>query len=59
MEKISKAFGAAVNDPAISKKLEELGANAASDTPAEFKDFITKDRAKWKKVAVEAHIGVK
>jgi tripartite-type tricarboxylate transporter receptor subunit TctC len=59
MEKVSKAFAAAVNDPVISKRLDELGATAASDTPAEFKAFITKDRAKWKKVATEAHIAAK
>lgn len=57
VEKISQAFAAAVNDPAISKKLEELGASSATDSPSAFTDFITKDRAKWKKVAAEAHIG--
>jgi tripartite-type tricarboxylate transporter receptor subunit TctC len=59
VEKISKTFAETVNDPAISKRLDELGAAAASDTPAEFKTFIIKDRAKWKKVATEAHISVK
>jgi tripartite-type tricarboxylate transporter receptor subunit TctC len=56
VEKISKAFAQAVNDPAISKKLQELGAEAASDSPEEFKHFIQADREKWKKVAAEAHI---
>ena len=56
VDKISKSFAQAVNDPAISKKLEELGAEAASDTPAEFKHFMQADRVKWKKVAAEAHI---
>ena len=59
VEKISKAFAEAVNDPVISKRLDELGATAASDTPAEFKAFLIKDRAKWKKVAAEAHISAK
>ena len=55
--KISKAFGDAVNDPAIKSKLEALGAESASDTPEEFANFIRSDRAKWMKVAREAHIG--
>ena len=57
--KISKSFGEAVNDPAIKKKLEALGASSASDTPQEFTKFIRADRAKWKKVAKEAHISDK
>ena len=56
VEKVSKSFADAVNDPAISKKLEELGAEAASDSPDEFKRFIQADREKWKKVAAEAHL---
>jgi hypothetical protein len=39
-----------VNDPAIKKKLEALGASSAS---------IRADRAKWKKVQKEAHISDK
>lgn len=57
--KISKMFGEAVNDPAIKKKLEALGASSASDTPDTFTTFIRTDRAKWEKVAEEAHISEK
>lgn len=59
VDKISKSFAEAVNDPGISKKLEELGAEAASDSPDEFKRFIQTDREKWKKVAAEANISEK
>ncbi len=57
--KISESFGKAVKDPTISNKLQELGADAASDSPEEFRKFIQRDREKWKKVAAEANISEK
>ncbi len=54
--KISKVFAEAVNEPDVVKKLENLGATPSSDSPAEFTAFIRADRAKWKKVAAQAHI---
>jgi tripartite-type tricarboxylate transporter receptor subunit TctC len=59
IQKISKSFGDAVKDPTIGSKLQELGAEGASDSPEEFKAFIQSDREKWKKVAVEANLSEK
>ena len=56
VEKISKDFAEAVNQPKIVKQLEEFGATSVTDSPAEFGAFIRADREKWKKVAAEAHI---
>lgn len=56
MEKISVAFGQAMKDASVIKRLAELGSTAVTDTPAEFKKFISDDRAKWQKLAKEANI---
>lgn len=56
MEKISAAFGDAMKDASVVKQLVKLGATAVTDTPAEFKKFISDDRAKWQKLAKEAKI---
>lgn len=56
LEKISMSFGAGTRDPAVFKRLAELGATAAANTPAEFKKFIADDRAKWQRLAKEANL---
>ena len=56
IEKISRDFAAAVNQPKIAKQLEEFGATSVTDSPSEFGEFIRADREKWKKVAAEARI---
>lgn len=59
VEKISKAFAAALDRPEVRKRLADLGATALSDKPDEFREFIRADRAKWQKVAQEAHLSAK
>lgn len=57
--KISRAFAEAMKDPGVEKRLSELGSTAVTDSPAEFKMFITNDRAKWIRLAKEAHLSAK
>ena len=45
-----------MKDDSVIKRLAELGSIAVTDTPAEFKKFISDDRAKWQKPAREAKI---
>ena len=45
-----------MKDDSVIKRLAELGSIAVTDTPAEFKKFISDDRAKWQKLAKEAKI---
>jgi tripartite-type tricarboxylate transporter receptor subunit TctC len=59
VERISKAFAAAVNRPDIAQKLNALGATASTNSPEQFRNFIRDDRAKWQRVAKEAQITAK
>jgi tripartite-type tricarboxylate transporter receptor subunit TctC len=45
LEKISMSFGEGTRDPAVFKRLAELGATPAANTPAAFRKFIADDRA--------------
>jgi tripartite-type tricarboxylate transporter receptor subunit TctC len=56
VDKISQAFGEAMTNPEVVKRLSGLGATAETNKPAEFKQFIADDRAKWQKLAKDAKI---
>lgn len=56
VDAISRAFAQAMARPEVVKRLAELGATAGTNSPAEFKKFITADRAKWQSLAKEANI---
>lgn len=56
VNKIASAFAAAAKRPDVRKQLESLGATPAGDRPAEFLQFMKTDRARWEKVAQEAHL---
>jgi tripartite-type tricarboxylate transporter receptor subunit TctC len=56
LEKISMSFGEGTRNPAVLKRLDELGATPAANAPAEFKKFIADDRAKWQRLAKEANL---
>jgi tripartite-type tricarboxylate transporter receptor subunit TctC len=56
VDKISKAFGEAVQRPDLVKRQHELGATPAASTPAEFAAFIRTDRERWQRVAREANL---
>ena len=56
VDKLSRAFATAMENPDVVKRLAELGATAVTNSPVEFKKFITDDRAKWQNLAREANI---
>lgn len=56
VRKLNEAVNAVVNDPAISKRLIEEGAEIRSMSPQEFGSFMRAENARWVKVVKEAGI---
>jgi tripartite-type tricarboxylate transporter receptor subunit TctC len=54
--RISSLFSEAMQAPEVQSRLKELGGTPMTDTPDQFKTFMTNDRAKWQKLADEAHL---
>ena len=54
VERIAQAFGDGVQRADVAKRLNELGATASPNTPAEFVKFLRDDRERWQRVAREA-----
>jgi tripartite-type tricarboxylate transporter receptor subunit TctC len=50
VDKLNKEIGVADADPKVKSRLLTLGVEPRAMTPAEFKDFIAADVAKWAKV---------
>jgi tripartite-type tricarboxylate transporter receptor subunit TctC len=50
VDKLNKEIGASDADPKVKSRLLTLGVEPRAMTPAEFKDFIAADVAKWAKV---------
>lgn len=62
IERLSTALLAALSDPAVQKKIEDLGAipaKAADATPEALAKLMPTEVAKWKKVVSEAGVEVK
>jgi len=55
-DKISATVAQVMRQPDIIRKLNELGATPATDSPAEFTKFVRDDSARWKEVATRAGI---
>ena len=56
IERLNKELLLALNQPDVQKRLKDLGAIAVGDSPAEFKAFLEKDKARWAKVIEAAGI---
>ena len=56
VQKIADLFAEAMRNQDVVKRLGELGAAAAISSPAEFKKFLIEDRAKWQRLAEQAHL---
>ena len=54
VEKLSADVNRVLADPGIRKKLQDLGADPAGNTPEEFARFIRDDQAKWARLVREA-----
>ena len=52
--KLNAAFVTVLNDPAIVKRIRELGAEPLPMTPAEFGVFVDAEARKWLKVAASS-----
>ena len=53
---LNKAVNAALADPAMRKKLADLGGMMLGGSPADFGKFVASETAKWGKVIKEAGI---
>jgi tripartite-type tricarboxylate transporter receptor subunit TctC len=47
-DRLNKEVVAVVNDPAVQKRLIEVGADPTSSTPQEFADLIARETVKWR-----------
>ena len=56
VDKLNHAIVAALNDPEIKHKLNEIGAEPTPMTPAEFKAFISSEVARWRDIITKANL---
>lgn len=56
--KLNESLNAALKDPEVSQKFVDQGAVVQTSTPAELKELVINDLAKWKKVVAETGMGV-
>ncbi len=56
--KLNTSLNAALKDPEVDQKFVEQGAVVQTGTPAELKELVVNDLAKWKKVVAETGMGV-
>jgi tripartite-type tricarboxylate transporter receptor subunit TctC len=54
--KLEKALHDAIHSPSVVAKLHSLTINPSNDTPAQFKQHIVDDIAKFRKVVKDAHL---
>jgi len=55
--KLHDAFAKAVHDPAVARQIEDQGAEAVSDTPAEFAAFMASETERYARIVKE--LGIK
>jgi tripartite-type tricarboxylate transporter receptor subunit TctC len=58
VDKLNAEINAALKDPAMLKKLADLGGIPAPGTPGDFKTFLTNETAKWEKVVHAANLSI-
>ena len=56
VDKLNREIADAVADPAIAAKFSELGALPAANTPAELRQFIAREVAKWRGVITQTGV---
>jgi len=54
--RLNEELVAAVNDPSVTAKIIEQGAEGVSTTPEELAKFIASESAKWRAIIVKAGI---
>ena len=50
VDKLYKAYSAALADPEVVKRLQTMGSNASSLTPAQFADMVRQEREKYREI---------
>lgn len=50
VDKLHKAYSAAMADPEVVKRLETMGSNAAQMTPVQFADMVRQEREKYREI---------
>ena len=58
VDKLNAEINAALKDPAMLKKLADLGGIPAPGTAADFKTFLANETAKWEKVVHAANLSI-
>lgn len=56
VQKIYESMNSAVAKPEIKERLRGLGAVVVSNNPAQFRDFLVKDKERWQQVIKAANI---
>jgi len=54
--RVNTAAAQAITDPEVREKLDKLGIEPTTSTPAQFAAMVAQDAAKWKKIIVERKI---
>lgn len=53
--KLNTALNGALNDPAVTAKIDDQGAEVRTSTPAELAAFVREEAVKWKRLASTIH----
>nr|WP_231494529.1 tripartite tricarboxylate transporter substrate binding protein [Bordetella petrii] len=56
VDALNKRLVAAINDPAVNKRLVDFGVEPVGDTPAEFNALLQRERARWHKLIQDLSI---
>lgn len=56
VDALNKQLVAAINDPAVNKRLVDFGVEPVGDTPAEFNALLQRERARWHKLIQDLNI---
>src|SRR5690606_22226059 len=56
VDALNKRLVAAINDPAVNKRLVDFGVEPVGDTPAEFNALLQRERARWHKLIQDLNI---
>jgi tripartite-type tricarboxylate transporter receptor subunit TctC len=58
INKVHQASVAALKDPEVTTRFKEMGGMPGGNTPAEFTDFITAERQRWKQIVEAAGLSM-